>query len=169
MTDPKEQPTAGLFNTGVGPHDYDPANYHSHLIEQYKLYVEMADRISSRRQAANAFFLSINTAILALTGYSRVVLPGEVGPVSPLVPIAGVLLCALWGTLISSYRNLNTIKFEVIHELEQRLPARLYAHEWDRAEHGKNAGKYQPLTHVEKWVPWIFGALHIFVFWTLVR
>jgi len=28
------------------------ANYESHYIEQYKLYVEMADRISSRRQLA---------------------------------------------------------------------------------------------------------------------
>ena len=35
-------------------------------LEQYKLYVEMADRISSRRQNANSFFLSINTAIVAL-------------------------------------------------------------------------------------------------------
>ena len=34
--------------------------YKEHLLEQYKLYVEMADRISGRRQTANSFFLSIN-------------------------------------------------------------------------------------------------------------
>ena len=44
-------------------------NYKAHLLEQYKLYVEMADRISARRQTANSFFLSINTAIIALISY----------------------------------------------------------------------------------------------------
>src|SRR3989442_10768421 len=42
-------------------------------LEQYKLYVEMADRISARRQTANEFFLSVNTAIVALLGYLRTV------------------------------------------------------------------------------------------------
>ena len=45
--------------------------YLTPLLEQYKLYVEMADRISSRRQISNSFFLSINTAIVALMGYVK--------------------------------------------------------------------------------------------------
>src|SRR5256885_4461010 len=40
------------------------------FLEQYKLYVEMADRISSRRLTANSFFLTINSAIIALGGYA---------------------------------------------------------------------------------------------------
>jgi hypothetical protein len=44
-------------------------NFKPHLLEQYKLYVEMADRISGRRQSANSFFLSVNTAIIAAVGY----------------------------------------------------------------------------------------------------
>jgi hypothetical protein len=42
--------------------------YTAHRLEQYKLYVEMADRIGARRQAANTFFLTINTALLAFLG-----------------------------------------------------------------------------------------------------
>jgi hypothetical protein len=38
------------------------------LLEQYKIYVEMADRISSRRALTNTFFLTINTAVFALVG-----------------------------------------------------------------------------------------------------
>jgi len=158
----------GLFNEALGSHYYDSATYHSHLIEQYKLYVEMADRISMRRQAANAFFVSINTALLALSGYVKVAPDaGQLAPVSPVVPFAGALLCILWASLIMSYRNLNTIKFEVIHGLERRLPARLYAHEWDLAEHGKNSDRYLPVTHVEVWVPWVFMVFHGFVFFAL--
>src|SRR2546426_1964670 len=46
-------------------------------LEQYKLYVEMADRISARRQTANEFFLSVNTVIVALLGYLRTVQRSE--------------------------------------------------------------------------------------------
>jgi len=33
------------------------------VMDQYKLYVEMADRVSARRSLANTFFLTLNTAI----------------------------------------------------------------------------------------------------------
>lgn len=56
-----------------------PSNdkWHSHLLDQYKLYVEMADRISQRRTTANSYFLSVNSAILAFAGY--------LGPVGTLM------------------------------------------------------------------------------------
>ena len=42
--------------------------YQEHLLEQYKLYVQMADKISERRQSANTFFLTINTVLIAFLG-----------------------------------------------------------------------------------------------------
>jgi hypothetical protein len=36
---------------------------HAHLFEQYKLCVELADRISARRQTGNSSFLTVNTAL----------------------------------------------------------------------------------------------------------
>ncbi len=44
-------------------------NYQAHYLEIYKLYVEMADRISSRRHNTNSFFLTINSAVIAVLGY----------------------------------------------------------------------------------------------------
>jgi hypothetical protein len=49
-------------------HDDDPKAYQAALLEQYKLYVEMADRISQRRGLTNTFFLTLNTAIFTLVG-----------------------------------------------------------------------------------------------------
>ena len=48
---------AELFNEIQGDTTY-PENekWHSHLLDQYKLYVEMADRISQRRATANTYF-----------------------------------------------------------------------------------------------------------------
>ena len=44
--------------------------YQNHIIEQYKVYVEMADRISARRNLTNIFFLTLNTTILGAIGFS---------------------------------------------------------------------------------------------------
>ena len=46
------------------PKDDYGERYQDHVLEIYKLYVQSADNISARRQSANSFFLSVNTAII---------------------------------------------------------------------------------------------------------
>ena len=130
-------------------------------LEQYKLYVEMADRISARRQTANEFFLSVNTAIVALLGYLRTVQENSgVGQLYWLVAAAGIALAYMWYRLVRSYKDLNSAKFDVIHEIEQALPLRPYDREWEKVGRGKNPKLYLPFTNVERGVPWIFLVLH---------
>lgn len=38
------------------------------VLEQYKLAVEMADRVSARRGNANLFYLSVQTTLLTAAG-----------------------------------------------------------------------------------------------------
>ena len=45
-------------------------NYKEHLFEQYKLYVESIEKTSDRRQHANNYFITINTALISLIGLS---------------------------------------------------------------------------------------------------
>lgn len=40
--------------------------YESAVLDQYRLYVEMADRVSARRGLTNSFFLTLNTGIFTL-------------------------------------------------------------------------------------------------------
>jgi hypothetical protein len=135
--------------------------WHSHLLDQYKLYVEMADRISQRRTSANTYFLSVNSAILAFAGYLT---SKDSTDYLWLMAIAGILLCALWFNIITSYRDLNTAKWEVVQQIEERLPISPYAAEWDAVERGRNPRLYRPLSHIERVVPWIFVGLHLVVF-----
>ena len=110
------------------PPDKYGDHYAHHLLEQYKLYVEMADRISARRQTANDFFLTVNTALVALLGYLRTVQENSgVGQLYWLVAAAGIVLAYLWYRTVRSYQNLNSAKFEVIHEMEHALPLRPYS------------------------------------------
>ena len=153
---------AGLFNEiaeGVTyPHN---DKWYSHLLDQYKLYVEMADRISQRRATANTDFLSLNSAILAFVGYLSV---KDTGEYNWMLACGGIALSWLWRTLIISYSNLNTAKFKVIHQIEKRLPISPYEAEWEAMERGTNPALYRPLTHIERNVPLVFIVLHVVVF-----
>src|ERR1700733_11254577 len=111
----------------------------NHLFEQYKLYVEMADRISARRQTANSYFLTVNTALLSFVGWLT-----EKGPTDYLwlLGVVGAALSYLWYRLIRSFGDLNTAKYLVIHEIEQRLPLRPYDAEWQAVGEGKQPKLY---------------------------
>ena len=139
--------------------------YQNHILEQYKMYVEMADRISVRRNTANAFFLSINSTILGSVAF----LFDKIQLVEPrwviLFPILGtLLLCLVWWWLLLSYRNLNSAKYKVIGQLETKLPSSPYwSAEWFELGEGKDIKKYLPLTALEKWIPIVFGITYIMI------
>lgn len=135
--------------------------WHSHLLDQYKLYVEMADRISQRRTAANTYFLSVNSAILAFVGY----LTTNASPEYMwLLALAGCMLTLFWYNIVLSYRNLNSAKWQVVQDIEKRLPISPYDAEWDAVQRGTNPKLYRPISHIESWVPWVFLSLHAIVF-----
>ncbi len=138
----------------------DNEKYQAHLLDQYKLYVEMADRVSARRQTANSYFLSINTALLGFAGYLTT---KDTGDQNWLLGLVGIVLSYLWYRIIVSYRDLNSAKFKVVHEIEKHLPISPYDAEWEAMGRGKVPSLYHPLTHVEKGVPWVFLALHAVV------
>jgi hypothetical protein len=142
------------------PDQYGPA-FQQHLLEQYKLYVESADRVSERRTSANNYLLSVNAFLVTLHGFLAG--KGPAGGWRFAVPVAGVLVCLAWWVLIRSYRDLNTAKFKVVHEVEKHLPAALFDREWQIAEPGKTAA-YRPLTHIEGWIPVLFAALYLALF-----
>lgn len=134
--------------------------YGEHLIEQYKLYVELTDRISIRRQEANTFYLTVNTALVTVAGFlSGLSGFGVVWPIA--IGLAGLILCYTWYRLIRSYRDLNSGKFLVVHAYEQLLPTQPYKAEWVAVGEGKNSKLYLPFTHIEVRVPWVFFALYV--------
>ena len=166
---------ANLWNASVTSDSYtgDAEKYRSAILEQYKLCVEMADRISARRALANAFFLTLNTAVLTTIG----VFLGVFWKDRPHVPayylvlplVLLVVLCLAWFWLVRSYRQLNSGKYAVIGALEERLPASPYWNaEWDALGNGEDKAIYWPLTHLEQWVPCVFALTYICGFLVVV-
>ncbi len=137
------------------------ARYRNHVLEIYRIYVEMADRISARRPSANAYFLSVNTVIVGFLGHLALSDHSSAVAVSRVpIAVAGMVICYLWYRIIRSYRDLNSAKFRVIHEIEARLPLRPYDAEWDAVGRGENPGLYLPFTHIEVVIPWVFAGVH---------
>jgi hypothetical protein len=138
-------------------------SYRGHLLEQYKIYVESASKISERRTSANNYLITVNGFLITLYGLAASSpLAGKGRPWQYAVPFAGILICLAWLSLIKAYRDLNTAKFAVIHEIEARLPLALFGYEWHIADRGKSA-RYRPLTHIEPAIPWTFMGLYLFL------
>ena len=131
--------------------------YRDHCLALYQLYVESADKISDRRLNANTFFLTVNTALLGITGY----LQSTGVQLLWLVALAGIVISYTWYRLIEAYRSMNAAKFKVIHELEKQLPFALYDAEWEMLEKGRAAGGYTPFSKIEGRVPIVFLVLHV--------
>lgn len=149
-------PFTGLISQA--PSSYGP-KFQDHLLEQYRLYVESAQRISERRLHSGNFFLAINSSLVAVFGITLSSFGKHRWNVA--IPLAGVLVSLVWLRVVKSYKDLNTAKFKVIHELEAYLPAALFKYEWHVCGWGADPKKYRPLTHSEQWVPVAFIIFYI--------
>ncbi len=131
------------------------------LMEQYNEYVRQANATTEQRLAANRFFISLNSAIAASYGFlaqanalqSTLLLPFLL----IVAALLGLLACRQWRRRVSSYKDLLTAKFDVIHELETYLPAQPYTAEYPRY------AKLKPFSTSEgTLIAWI-RALHLSV------
>jgi hypothetical protein len=127
-------------------------------LEIYKLLVEMADRVSQRRQSANSFYLTVNTAIIGGSAYLSQSTFGHIGTWA--VSSAGIVICVLWIRSVQSYKSLNAAKFEVITALEERLPISPYKDEWALLDVDGDGKRHKPFHKTELLVPIVFMCVH---------
>ncbi len=135
------------------------------LLEQYKLFVEMTDRISNRRNEMNKFYVSLLSSLMAvlalITGKDDFYV--EKIFIFILVVTLTFAFLYLWGKSISSYKQLNSGKFKVISEMEKLLPYPCYDKEWEFLGKGKDPKKYAPVTELELKTVKIIICVYIFL------
>jgi hypothetical protein len=119
----------------------------------------MADRVSQRRQAANSFYLSINTLLLGGSAYLGGT-PRQTQGVL-VITVAGIAICSLWVWNILSYKTLNAAKFAVIQEVEKSLTIQPYTDEWARLDPEQDGERHTPFHRVEMLVPWVFLTAYV--------
>lgn len=132
------------------------------LLEQYRLYLSSASEISDRRQKANEYYLTVNTILVSfivfVSQYDKISDPKMI---IYFITLIGLINSVITYFIIRSYKQLNSVKFKVIHELEKLLPANLFAYEWELLGKGKIRSKYWPFSHLELKIPLLFAIVYI--------
>jgi len=159
MPDQEPQKYISIIGMAISPDSYS-GDYYGHLLEEYKLYVEMADRMSSRRVQASQFYISLLSTLFGVIAIlvEKKVFPGSEGSFLLLGSLLGLFLCFIWYVNINSYKQLNSLKFKVIEEMEVQLPFPCYSREWQIE---KKTKQYQRLSKVEKYVPLSIALLYL--------
>ncbi|MGW2297633.1 RipA family octameric membrane protein [Streptomyces violaceorubidus] len=136
------------------------------LLEQYKLYVEMTDRMSARRALTNSFFLTINLTALGALGSLTAKYPKGWNDVASLIGALALMAeCFVWFYTLRSHRQLSKAKYTVIEVLEEKLPSRPYSKgEWGAYVRSGRQGRYFRLTTAEQMMPLIFGLGYLAAF-----
>jgi hypothetical protein len=134
--------------------------YKEHLIEQYKLYVKLTDNTTVQRGNTNKFYITVLSGLLAILSFF--IKNNFPNTMILIVSLLGIFLCYTWYMHIKSYKQLNSGRFKVIHEIEKQLPYCCFQEEWKYLEKG-NGEKYTRLTQVEQKVPIYLGLPYLII------
>ncbi len=131
-----------------------PNNYE--LIDIYKLHVQMADNVSSRRGKTNQFYLTLLSAIFIAISFifekQQAISSWNVLVIAAC--ILGIVISIVWWLNIVSYKKLNSVKFQILCDLEKKLPYDFLTKEWDDINSNKDNDKYVHLSKIEQFLPW---------------
>lgn len=128
------------------------------ILSQWQTCVEMANSVSQRRDTMNNIFVTLNLAIITAVSITWDVK-------SLFILIAGIVVSVIWLFFIRNYKMLNTEKFNVINDIEKKLPVKPFNDEWNKL---KNNKKYKDSTKLEKTLPIMFIVLYIIAIGTII-
>ena len=164
QTSVSQSQSSGLANEILGRSiDEYGEDHSSHILEQYKIYVQSAEQLSARRfTTTTTFFASANT--LLLSGYGALASIKSSGAAKDqwlaLIAVSGILLALTWRGLAKSFRDSRGVKHMVITELENLLPIKPFTAEWP-AFRQIETRPYAPYTSIEVSVQWCFIAIYV--------
>lgn len=120
--------------------------------------VEMANGVSQRRDTMNNLFVTLNIAVIAAVSWMWNVK-------TVFLCVAGLVICVVWLLYINNFKRLNTAKFRVIYDLEERLGVTPFKDEWDIL---KKTKRYLEGTKLERILPIAFALGYAVVFVILI-
>jgi len=135
----------------------EPAFTTTDYLEQYKAYLGDLGNVGSRYATSNGFFVSVLSAlltVLALAEHGKVL--GEIPkPTLWVVCLFSCVLCLVWMATIRFYRALFAAKFQVLWELERKLPVQCFQLEYEKI------GPKKHLLAIENYAPLVLLLLFV--------
>ena len=99
------------------------------ILDQWRMVVESAIQVSTRRQSANNLFITILTILVGGVLFSDGFWSSDKTfqlIVSIIVSILGVFICCEWMSQIKYYGELNDIKYSAVRDMEKHLPVQYF-------------------------------------------
>jgi hypothetical protein len=137
----------------VNKEDYGD-KYNEHLLEQYKLFADSIIRLGERRAQTNRFYISILSGLIVIVSFAT---SGKMftefqSILFATVALLGIVLCIIWRLNIQSFGVTSARRYEVLNEMEEKLPFQTYAKAWSLLQPDR---KYIPMAKVELFIPFV--------------
>jgi hypothetical protein len=122
-----------------------------YVIEQYKLYVDIFDRVGQRKMDIHKFYSVLITPLLIapFTIFGFESMPKELKILLLCADFFGFLLCLVWLQELHRLTHLQSTKNKVIDEIEKLLPLLCSEYEWSILNPRKST--YQNLKKYRLW------------------
>lgn len=143
-----------LFNSNISNRE--------ELFQQYRIFVESAEKISERRSHLNTFFIALHSLFVSGLSFFKTEIFSHIIPIC----IFGCILAFLWWYMLCNYRSLNKAKFKIIQEIEKHLPLNLYNTEWSiykMKKHWYNPNRYFSFSRLEMVLPWLLIIVYAYI------
>jgi hypothetical protein len=133
--------------------------------EEYKLFSELVQRLSERRQTASQTSLAVNTAAFGVLAFLAKDAGfhgwGLVGVSVPLF-LVGIMACVIWHKIVTHFREIIGWHYEQLRDMEAVLPesTRIYCKEWGRFYRAQADKTGFSFSQLEIWLPRLFIALY---------
>ena len=131
-------------------------------VEQYKLMLSTSESLIERRQKITNVYIGVCGILLPIATASLASANLFIIACAAVVCLIICLLCVSWIKMITDYGNLNAAKFEIIEEIERKLPLSIFGAEWVALS--RRTKKYVSFTQREKFLPKIFIGLSCIIF-----
>lgn len=120
--------------------------------ENYRMFVESAEKISDKRNNQNNYYMSIVGFILTFISTIKI----ETLNLYIFCAI-GIIISILWLTTIDNYAKRNKVKYQIINEYEKENKLKWFS------EEDKRTSVLTNLTTIEKIIPIVFIIIFIIV------
>lgn len=129
------------------------------LLEQYRIAVDMADKLNARKESTSKLFVSANAIFFAFLASRDLVSEMVI-----FLSLFGMLLSVVWASLIRNHNVVHSAKYQVIEEMEERLPWSVFKSEWEKLGKGLDKKLYKNLGTIEYKIPLLFMTLYVMLF-----
>ena len=126
--------------------------------ENYKIFVESAEKISEKRANLNNIYLTFSLALFSFISVSKL---NQV--YFYILNILGILMSIIWFITIDNYSKRNKVKYEIINEYENKNKLKWFSEEEKRISVLTN------LTFLEKLLPIAFIIIHIIIIFINIK